>query len=153
MVALPRPAVTAVRVASVCFLVTLVAGCAGSSRQSNMQAPENYFSMSLPGIGANPQMSPIDPINAQLLSQQVPPPTVVREALLAQHQRWAGTPYRIGGTSERGIDCSALVRKGYRDTFNLEWPRSTRGQVHEGRSIDRQELQAGDLVFFSPPGR
>lgn len=153
MVALPRPAVTAVRVVSVCCVVTLVAGCAGSTRQSNMQAPENYFSMTLPGMGANPQMSSIDPIDAHLRSMQVPPPTVVREALLAQHQRWAGTPYRIGGTSERGIDCSALVRNVYRDTFNLELPRSTHGQIHEGRSIDRQELQAGDLVFFQPPGR
>ncbi|MGP9767120.1 C40 family peptidase [Halomonas sp. AOP13-D3-9] len=118
-----------------------------------MQAPENYFSMALPGMGANPQMSPVDPIDAHLRSLQVPPPTVIRKALLAQHQRWAGTPYRIGGTSERGIDCSALVRNIYRDTFNLELPRSTRGQVHEGRPIDRQELQAGDLVFFQPPGR
>ena len=153
MVASPRPAVTAVRVVSVCFLVTLVAGCAGSARQNNIQAPENYFSMTLPGMGTNPQMSPVDPIDAHLRSLQVPPPTVVREALMAQHQRWAGTPYRIGGTSERGIDCSALVRNVYRDTFNLELPRSTRGQIHEGRSIDRQELQAGDLVFFRPPGR
>lgn len=153
MVALPRPAATAVRVVSVCLLVTLVAGCAGSSRQSNMQAPDNYFSMSLPGMGNNPLMSPIDPINAQLRHLQAPPPTVVREALMAQHQRWAGTPYRLGGTSEIGIDCSALVRNVYRDTFNIDLPRSTRGQVHEGRPIDRQELQAGDLVFFDPPGR
>lgn len=41
----------------------------------------------------------------------------------------------------------------FRDTFNLELPRSTYDQVHEGRPIDRQELQAGDLVFFRPPGR
>ncbi|MDQ7727131.1 NlpC/P60 family protein [Halomonas sp. SpR8] len=153
MVALPRSAVIAVRVLSICFLVTLFAGCAGSSRQNNIQAPENYFSMALPGMEGKPLMSPVDPIDAQLRSLQVPPPTIVREALLAQHQRWAGTPYRIGGTTKRGIDCSALVRNVYRDTFNLELPRSTRGQVHEGRPIDRQELQAGDLVFFSPPGR
>lgn len=153
MVALPRPAVIAVRVVSVCFVVTLVAGCAGSARQSNTQAPDNYFAMKMPGMGAKPKMSPADPINDQLRSLQAPPPTVIREALLAQHQRWSGTPYRLGGTSERGIDCSALVRNVYRDTFNLELPRSTRGQIHEGRPIDRQELQAGDLVFFSPPGR
>ncbi|MEA2118162.1 C40 family peptidase [Halovibrio sp. HP20-50] len=153
MVALQRPAVIAVRVVSVCFLVTLVAGCAGSARQANTQAPDNYFAMKMPGMGANPKMSPADPIDAHLRSLQAPPPTVVREALLVQHQRWSGTPYRLGGTSERGIDCSALVRNVYRDTFNLELPRSTRGQIHEGRPIDRQELQAGDLVFFSPPGR
>lgn len=153
MVALPRSAVIAVRFLSICFFVTLFAGCAASSRQSNTQAPENYFSMALPGMGDSPLMSPVDPIDAQLRNLQEPPPTMVREALLAQHQRWAGTPYRIGGTTERGIDCSALVRNVYRDTFNLELPCSTRGQVHEGRPIDRQELLAGDLVFFSPPGR
>ncbi|NGO88446.1 MAG: glycoside hydrolase [Halomonas sp.] len=154
MVALPHPAVTAVRVVSVCVFVALLAGCAGSGGRQDMEPPEDYFSMVLPGMnGATPQMSPADPIMAQLRSMQTPPPTVIRQALLEQHQRWAGTPYRVGGTTERGIDCSALVRHVFRDTFNMELPRSTQDQVHEGRSIDRQELQAGDLVFFRPPGR
>ena len=154
MVASPHPAVTAVRVVSVCVVVALLAGCAGSASRQDMEAPENYFSMSLPGMeGVTPQMSPVDPISAHLRNLQTPPPTVVRQALLEQHQRWAGTPYRIGGTTDRGIDCSALVRNVFRDTFDVELPRSTQDQVHEGRPIDRQELQAGDLVFFRPPGR
>ena len=154
MVASPHPAVTAVRVVSVCVVVALLAGCAGSASRQDMEAPEDYFSMSLPGMeGVTPQMSPVDPISAHLRNLQTPPPTVVRQALLEQHQRWAGTPYRIGGTTDRGIDCSALVRNVFRDTFDVELPRSTQDQVHEGRPIDRQELQAGDLVFFSPPGR
>ena len=149
MVASPHPAVTAVRVVSVCVVVALLAGCAGSASRQDMEAPENYFSMSLPGMeGVTPQMSPVDPISAHLRNLQTPPPTVVRQALLEQHQRWAGTPYRIGGTTDRGIDCSALVRNVFRDTFDVELPRSTQDQVHEGRPIDRQELQAGDLVFF-----
>ena len=154
MVASPHPAVTAVRVVSVCVVVALLAGCAGSASRQDMEAPENYFSMSLPGMeGVTPQMSPVDPISAHLRNLQTPPSTVVRQALLEQHQRWAGTPYRIGGTTDRGIDCSALVRNVFRDTFDVELPRSTQDQVHEGRPIDRQELQAGDLVFFRPPGR
>ena len=154
MVASPHPAVTAVRVVSVCVVVALLAGCAGSASRQDMEAPENYFSMSLPGMeGVTPQMSPVDPISAHLRNLQTPPPTVVRQALLEQHQRWAGAPYRIGGTTDRGIDCSALVRNVFRDTFDVELPRSTQDQVHEGRPIDRQELQAGDLVFFRPPGR
>ena len=154
MVASPHPAVTAVRVVSVCVVVALLAGCAGSASRQDMEAPEDYFSMSLPGMeGVTPQMSPVDPISAHLRNLQTPPPTVVRQALLEQHQRWAGTPYRIGGTTDRGIDCSALVRNVFRDTFDVELPRTTYDQVHEGRPIDRQELQAGDLVFFRPPGR
>ncbi|MCP1315867.1 MULTISPECIES: C40 family peptidase [unclassified Halomonas] len=153
MVSLPHPAVTALRVVGVCVVVSLLAGCAGSSRQG-VEPTEDYFAMSLPGLekGFNPQMSPIDNTLTQLRSFQTPPPTVIRQALLAQHQQWSGTPYRIGGTTHRGVDCSGFVRNIYRDTFNMELPRSTADQVHEGRLIDRQELQAGDLVFFQPPG-
>lgn len=152
MVASPHPAVTAVRVVSVGVVIALLAGCAGSSRQG-VEPPDDYFSMTMPGMqGVSPLMSPVDNSIAQLRSFQTPPPTLVRQVLLAQHQRWAGTPYRLGGTSARGIDCSALVRNIFRDTFNVELPRSTGGQVREGSPIDRQDLQAGDLVFFDPPG-
>lgn len=155
MVALPHPAVTAVRVVSVCVTFAFLAGCAGSAARQSMEPPEDYFAMTLPGMGKglSPQMSPIDNARGQLRSLQTPPPTLVRQVLLAQHQRWAGTPYRIGGTSERGMDCSGFVKTVFRDTFDLELPRSTQDQVHEGRPIERQELQAGDLVFFRPPGR
>ncbi|WP_447555737.1 C40 family peptidase [Vreelandella sp. EE22] len=154
MVSLPHLAVTAVRVVGVCVVITLLAGCAGSQSRQGVEPPGDYFAMSLPGLekGIHPQMSPIENTLAQLRSFQTPPPTVIKQALLAQHQRWSGTPYRIGGTTQRGVDCSGLVRNIYRDTFNLELPRSTTDQVHEGRLIDRQELQAGDLVFFRPPG-
>lgn len=157
MVAPPRSDVPAGRIASCCFIMLLLAGCAGSPTTVTQGEPaaEDYFAMTLPGLagGWGSSMSPVENPVAQLRSLQEPPPTVVRQALLAQHQRWAGTPYRIGGNNERGIDCSALVQNVYRDTFNMQLPRTTRGQVHEGRSIDRQALEAGDLVFFRPPGR
>ncbi len=151
MVSVPHLAVTAARVMGVCVIFSFLAGCASSQ---NMEPPEDYFAMTLPGLkkGVSPQMSPVDNTLTQMRSFQTPPPMMIKEALLAQHQRWSGTPYRIGGTTQRGVDCSGFVRNIYRDTFNLELPRSTTDQVHEGRLIDRQELQAGDLVFFRPPG-
>ncbi|WP_417339105.1 C40 family peptidase [Halomonas kashgarensis] len=157
MLALPRNDVPAGRIASCCIIMLLLAGCAGSPTTARQTEPdaEDYFAMTLPGLEGqwSPSMSPVDNPIAQLRSLQEPPPTIVRRALLAQHQRWAGTPYRLGGNNERGIDCSALVQSIYLDTFNMQLPRSTRGQVHEGRPIDRQALEAGDLVFFRPPGR
>ncbi len=81
---------------------------------------------------------------------------------MLRHRHWcarhcwpstnAGWPYRLGGTSRRGIDCSALVQHVFNDTFRLALPRSTGEQVHQGTPIARDELQAGDLVFFRPPG-
>lgn len=58
-----------------------------------------------------------------------------------------GAPYRLGGSSLKGIDCSAFVRKIYQ-IFDIDLPRNTRAQSQVGISIDREELVEGDLVFF-----
>lgn len=68
--------------------------------------------------------------------------------------RWSGTPYRWGGTSRSGIDCSAYLRQMYRDLFGVELPRTTRQQIRlgvdlpiDGRRLETG-LEPGDLVFF-----
>lgn len=58
-----------------------------------------------------------------------------------------GAPYRLGGSSLKGIDCSAFVRKIYQ-IFDIDLPRNARAQSKIGISIDREELVVGDLVFF-----
>jgi len=58
-----------------------------------------------------------------------------------------GAPYRLGGSSLKGIDCSAFVRKIYQ-IFDIDLPRDARAQSKVGMSIDREELVEGDLVFF-----
>ena len=65
---------------------------------------------------------------------------------------WLGTPYRWGGTSRRGIDCSAFTRELARASFGIELPRNTAGQQFEGVPVSRHELIAGDLVFFRRGG-
>ncbi|MCE8019519.1 glycoside hydrolase [Halomonas sp. MCCC 1A11036] len=134
--------------------LALLAGCAGSSK-SSLQAPDDYFARQLPGMSSsfNPMMSPVDNPILRLDSLHNPSPELIRTALLAQHERWAGTPYRIGGTGRNGIDCSALVQNVFSETFRLQLPRSTSEQVREGTQVSRDELQVGDLVFFRPPGR
>jgi cell wall-associated NlpC family hydrolase len=61
---------------------------------------------------------------------------------------WRGTPYRLGGNSKKGIDCSAFVKNIYRDSFNIKLPRTTKTQVDEGYLVYKNQLQMGDLVFF-----
>ena len=58
-----------------------------------------------------------------------------------------GAPYRLGGSTVRGIDCSAFVRKIYQ-LFDITLPRTAYEQSNVGRSIAKSELQDGDLVFF-----
>lgn len=68
--------------------------------------------------------------------------------LYQQHNIWHGTPYRLGGNSRAGIDCSAFVQLTFDNLFNIQLPRTTSQQVRSGKQIGRSDLQAGDLVFF-----
>lgn len=58
-----------------------------------------------------------------------------------------GAPYRYGGATVRGIDCSAFVRKMYQ-FFDISLPRTAHEQSFVGMRIDRTKLEEGDLVFF-----
>src|SRR5690606_3101206 len=68
--------------------------------------------------------------------------------ILTVFQEWRGTPYRFGGTSERGIDCSAFAREVFRNAVGIELPRDTRSQVHDGTRVSKQDLVEGDMVCF-----
>ncbi|MCB2149322.1 MAG: C40 family peptidase [Deltaproteobacteria bacterium] len=70
--------------------------------------------------------------------------------LRAEIQSWLGTPHRLGGLSRRGIDCSGLVVVLYEDLFDMRLPRTTTALMHKGRRVEKNNLTAGDLVFFKP---
>lgn len=69
--------------------------------------------------------------------------------LNAYHQSWKGTGYRLGGTSRKGVDCSAFTQITFRDLFGIQLPRMTIDQAKAGRKVPKSQLQAGDLVFFN----
>jgi LysM repeat protein len=58
-----------------------------------------------------------------------------------------GAPYRLGGSTLKGIDCSAFVKKIY-EIFNTYLPRTAREQSQIGKNVEKHELEEGDLVFF-----
>lgn len=70
-----------------------------------------------------------------------------RKLLVRIATGFLGAPYRLGGSTIRGIDCSAFVRKIYH-FFDVPLPRTAREQSNIGLSVDKDELAEGDLVFF-----
>ena len=76
----------------------------------------------------------------------------VDRTLRSDAPNWIGIPYRWGGTTRRGIDCSAFVQQFVRGTLGVELPRTTASQRYEGVSVERDELRPGDLVFFRRRG-
>lgn len=81
------------------------------------------------------------------------PAARVASALRAETRHWEGTPYRLGGTTQRGVDCSGFMQRIFKSVLDVNLTRSTRSQVQEGRRISKSELRAGDLVFFRPGGK
>jgi peptidoglycan DL-endopeptidase LytE len=66
--------------------------------------------------------------------------------------QFLGVRYHRSGESEKsGFDCSGLVKTLF-SKFNIELPRTSREQYQQGEKIDRDNLKAGDLVFFSSKG-
>jgi cell wall-associated NlpC family hydrolase len=63
-----------------------------------------------------------------------------------------GKPYRAGGSSPRGFDCSGLVQYSYARA-NMRLPRSTEDQWASSRAIPRKEIRPGDLLFFNEEGK
>jgi cell wall-associated NlpC family hydrolase len=72
----------------------------------------------------------------------------VSSALHTQYNGWQGTPYRLGGLSKKGIDCSGFVYLTFKQRFGITLPRTTKAQVKQGDKISRRKLKPGDLVFF-----
>ncbi len=69
---------------------------------------------------------------------------------------WIGKPYKLGGRTEKGIDCSQLTKRAYKDVYNKELENVAYKQWNQTQRVKRDSLQVGDLVFFrsrvSPSG-
>ncbi|SIO33056.1 C40 family peptidase [Salinivibrio sp. ES.052] len=74
--------------------------------------------------------------------------TALDHALNQVFYQWRGTPYRWGGTTRNGIDCSAYTQRVYQDALSTSLPRTTHGQAKTGYAIDYEIARQGDLVFF-----
>lgn len=75
------------------------------------------------------------------------------DALLAEAESYLGTPYRFGGMSRSGIDCSAFILSVYNAVMGTSLPRVAAAQALEGERVDKSDLKKGDLVFFSHGSR
>jgi len=70
------------------------------------------------------------------------------QKLYKQYNSWRGVKYREGGLSKKGVDCSGFVYLTYQQQFNRKLPRTTELLSSTGKSVNRESLRAGDLVFF-----
>jgi lipoprotein Spr len=76
--------------------------------------------------------------------------TTLKEKMLMEIIRYLNTPYKFGGNSKEGIDCSAFTQTIYNNVYSVQLLRSARQQYTQGLAVNhRENLQFGDLVFFN----
>ena len=71
-----------------------------------------------------------------------------QQKIISTARTFIGTPYKWGGTTRSGMDCSGLLVTSFR-AAGINLPRTSDEQSDYGRSVSIYELQPGDLVFFA----
>jgi cell wall-associated NlpC family hydrolase len=74
------------------------------------------------------------------------------DRLVSRAMKYLGTPYRYGGTTPAGFDCSGFVYYLYGAVFGQRIPRMPHDMAREGTPVARGDLRRGDLVFFGHRG-
>lgn len=68
--------------------------------------------------------------------------------LYAVIKPWMGVPYKYGGTTKQGVDCSGFVGNIYREAYGITLHRTANDMQQDVKKVSKSQLREGDLVFF-----
>jgi len=88
------------------------------------------------------------PVTASVTAELSKDERKVRSKLDEAFRDWEGVPYVLGGTGFDGVDCSGFLQAVFSDYFGVQLPRVTHDQMKEGKSVRKNNIKVGDIVFF-----
>lgn len=74
--------------------------------------------------------------------------SIANTSLKKEIEQWLGVPYKYGGTSKQGVDCSGFCGNVFKNVYNLTLGRSAQDIYDQSKPINRNTIKEGDLVFF-----
>ena len=110
--------------------------------------------------GSDNAKTPSYDTNQGIVPPSSPPPapgttqkaTGDAQKVMSATEQYIGVPHVLGGADHSGIDCSGLVMRAY-EAVGIELPHWDDKQMNYGTPVDKANLQPGDVVFFSEPGK
>ncbi len=127
-------------------LLLMPLGCAKKKVYYQKSRTQKEYTKS---IEVKPKQVTVENESAEQTHQkEIEAEETIEDSLEKFYNIWKGTPYRYGGMSHKGIDCSALTYFAYRDIFTIKLPRTVNDQIKQGKTVSKKELTPGDLVFF-----
>ena len=77
----------------------------------------------------------------------------IQKDLKKELNQWLGAPYKYGGNSKKGVDCSGFVCAVYLEVYETKLPRTSKEMYIFSEHIKLKDLREGDLVFFNYTGK
>lgn len=117
----------------------------------------SFWSVAL-AQAANPDSSLVQPLDSLCTDAFLLPKAdqyglhlgeINRPELLRLFEDWQATPYRYGGRTRNGIDCSGFVNVLLGKVYDVQIPGGSASMYTKVQRIPREEMQEGDLVFFN----
>lgn len=128
---------------ALCFLLILGGAACRSKkkRAAKTSGPRWQATAKTPKSGSTKApVSPTTPDKRHLKSSEA-------NQVVAEARKYTGTPYRYGGASRAGMDCSGLIMASYA-AVGKTIPRPSSEQATCGPDIPQSQAQPGDLIFF-----
>ena len=121
--------------------LVLLSGCAGMKPAPKYTSDKSGSRKSSPIANKKSNKMPLLSAAAKLSAP-------IKLSMLNSINKYKGVPYKWGGDTMKGMDCSGFTMKVYEESAKTAIPHHAASQYRLGTKISRRKLKFGDLVFF-----